>query len=379
MRIPIEVGAGLQGGGLRRRVGSGGLTHVWAVGAGCVGGLCRRPGGRWQRHAPCVPHSRLCYSWLPVLARSAGTPPPPTHTPLPPTPPARRCHHHHHHHHTRPRPRPRARPPPPRLARRLARPQLCEQRDPKGLYKAARAGKIKNFTGIDDPCEWAQHGSVGRVHGPPGCARRRHGRQRLFRPGWPLGRRPSALPPPCPRRRCLSAPPAPAPAQTRSPTRPRLWWTRVTPPATCRAQRTWRPPSCRWAGRAAGAARGRPTVVVGAALQCPPPHPQKGLLTCCLPAHPSPHARWAGGCCGRRPTPLADGDAAAVSAAPCLHTNAASPPFATRCAVVCCSTWRSVGTSARLQRAAPRQPPREWAATSARSWRLAQAPAPRRA
>ena len=31
--------------------------------------------------------------------------------------------------------------------------QLCEQRDPKGLYKAARAGKIRNFTGIDDPCE----------------------------------------------------------------------------------------------------------------------------------------------------------------------------------------------------------------------------------
>ena len=26
---------------------------------------------------------------------------------------------------------------------------VCEQRDPKGLYKKARAGKIKNFTGID--------------------------------------------------------------------------------------------------------------------------------------------------------------------------------------------------------------------------------------
>ena len=25
--------------------------------------------------------------------------------------------------------------------------ELCEERDPKGLYKAARAGKIKNFTG----------------------------------------------------------------------------------------------------------------------------------------------------------------------------------------------------------------------------------------
>jgi adenylylsulfate kinase len=29
----------------------------------------------------------------------------------------------------------------------------CETRDPKGLYKKARAGQIKNFTGIDDPYE----------------------------------------------------------------------------------------------------------------------------------------------------------------------------------------------------------------------------------
>ncbi|KAJ6896214.1 hypothetical protein NC651_022439 [Populus alba x Populus x berolinensis] len=31
--------------------------------------------------------------------------------------------------------------------------QVCENRDPKGLYKLARAGKIKGFTGIDDPYE----------------------------------------------------------------------------------------------------------------------------------------------------------------------------------------------------------------------------------
>ena len=30
---------------------------------------------------------------------------------------------------------------------------MCEQRDPKGLYKKARAGQIKGFTGIDDPYE----------------------------------------------------------------------------------------------------------------------------------------------------------------------------------------------------------------------------------
>lgn len=31
--------------------------------------------------------------------------------------------------------------------------ELCEARDSKGLYKLARAGKIKGFTGIDDPYE----------------------------------------------------------------------------------------------------------------------------------------------------------------------------------------------------------------------------------
>jgi adenylylsulfate kinase len=30
---------------------------------------------------------------------------------------------------------------------------VAEERDPKGLYKKARAGQIKNFTGIDDPYE----------------------------------------------------------------------------------------------------------------------------------------------------------------------------------------------------------------------------------
>ena len=31
--------------------------------------------------------------------------------------------------------------------------EVAEQRDPKGLYKKARAGEIKGFTGIDDPFE----------------------------------------------------------------------------------------------------------------------------------------------------------------------------------------------------------------------------------
>jgi bifunctional enzyme CysN/CysC len=31
--------------------------------------------------------------------------------------------------------------------------EICEQRDPKGMYAKARAGEIKNFTGIDHPYE----------------------------------------------------------------------------------------------------------------------------------------------------------------------------------------------------------------------------------
>ena len=34
--------------------------------------------------------------------------------------------------------------------------EVCEARDPKGLYKKARAGEIKGFTGIDDPYEAPQ-------------------------------------------------------------------------------------------------------------------------------------------------------------------------------------------------------------------------------
>ena len=31
--------------------------------------------------------------------------------------------------------------------------ELCEARDPKGLYRRARAGELRGFTGIDDPYE----------------------------------------------------------------------------------------------------------------------------------------------------------------------------------------------------------------------------------
>lgn len=35
--------------------------------------------------------------------------------------------------------------------------EVCERRDPKGLYKMARAGELRGFTGIDDPYEPPPH------------------------------------------------------------------------------------------------------------------------------------------------------------------------------------------------------------------------------
>jgi adenylylsulfate kinase-like enzyme len=39
--------------------------------------------------------------------------------------------------------------------------EVCESRDVKGLYKKARAGEIKNFTGIDSPFEVPQNARFG--------------------------------------------------------------------------------------------------------------------------------------------------------------------------------------------------------------------------
>ena len=38
--------------------------------------------------------------------------------------------------------------------------ETCEKRDPKGLYKKARAGEIKGFTGIDAPYEAPEKGEL---------------------------------------------------------------------------------------------------------------------------------------------------------------------------------------------------------------------------
>ena len=35
--------------------------------------------------------------------------------------------------------------------------EVCEQRDPKGVYEKVRAGKIKGFTGVDAPYEEPQN------------------------------------------------------------------------------------------------------------------------------------------------------------------------------------------------------------------------------
>src|SRR5438045_3011547 len=37
---------------------------------------------------------------------------------------------------------------------------VCRQRDVKGLYKLVDAGKIKNFTGVDDPYEEPEHPEI---------------------------------------------------------------------------------------------------------------------------------------------------------------------------------------------------------------------------
>jgi len=38
--------------------------------------------------------------------------------------------------------------------------EVCMARDPKGLYKRAAAGEIKNFTGIDSPYEPPEHAEI---------------------------------------------------------------------------------------------------------------------------------------------------------------------------------------------------------------------------
>ncbi len=38
--------------------------------------------------------------------------------------------------------------------------QVAEARDPKGLYKKARRGELKNFTGIDAPYEAPEHAEI---------------------------------------------------------------------------------------------------------------------------------------------------------------------------------------------------------------------------
>ncbi len=43
--------------------------------------------------------------------------------------------------------------------------EICEARDPKGLYKQARQGKIANFTGISDPYEAPENPEIHLLSG----------------------------------------------------------------------------------------------------------------------------------------------------------------------------------------------------------------------
>jgi len=38
--------------------------------------------------------------------------------------------------------------------------ELCEERDPKGLYAKARTGEIPNFTGVSDPYEAPENAEI---------------------------------------------------------------------------------------------------------------------------------------------------------------------------------------------------------------------------
>ena len=51
----------------------------------------------------------------------------------------------------------------------------CEARDPRGLYAGARAGRIRGFTGIDDPYEAPERpdAAIDTAGLPPGAAARR--------------------------------------------------------------------------------------------------------------------------------------------------------------------------------------------------------------
>ncbi len=55
--------------------------------------------------------------------------------------------------------------------------EICEARDPKGLYAKARAGELRGMTGIDDPYEPPEHPDLVLVPAdglPPEQAAHRH-------------------------------------------------------------------------------------------------------------------------------------------------------------------------------------------------------------
>jgi len=64
--------------------------------------------------------------------------------------------------------------------------EVCEQRDVKGLYKKARLGLLKEFTGVDDPYEVPVHPDirVDTVHQTPEESAR-FVMAELDRLGWP--------------------------------------------------------------------------------------------------------------------------------------------------------------------------------------------------
>lgn len=58
---------------------------------------------------------------------------------------------------------------------------ICQERDPKGLYAKALRGEIKNFTGIDDPYEAPVKPEITLNTGGYVCVRKCQWRQDPYR------------------------------------------------------------------------------------------------------------------------------------------------------------------------------------------------------
>ena len=143
--------------------------------------------------------------------------------------------------------------------------EVCEQRDPKGLYAKARAGELTGFTGIDDPYEpparpelvlagvgrWRRDAGAGRGWWRPAWSSASAASARWADDPHPIGARrpcPSTSPVARPSRWRRSTPSVTSSSSRRTRRRSRRCRRRSprspTPPAASTATPTTRPPRC---------------------------------------------------------------------------------------------------------------------------------------